>query len=199
MFELSKLIQVSQHVDEHAAVRFTFQEIIQSELNVIGWFEYIDHLTDNVLEIVVVVVLHCGESLTLVIVKRLQLIASDDAIIVKVHYVKPIFDALLCCFVLNSQDEPNKVSKTHFLRLDKLLHTLREYPLHNLLRQSVPCVFRQLLLREQEIMITVQLEELHVNHIEVFIAEEVAVVIDRWVCLRIKNALQDPAVLKLST
>lgn len=51
LLEPDQLIQIRQHVDEHAAIRLPLQEILESELDAVGWFEEVDHLADDVLEV----------------------------------------------------------------------------------------------------------------------------------------------------
>lgn len=51
LLKSNQLIQICEHVDEHAAIGLPLQEIFKSKLYAVGWFEEVDHLAYDVLEV----------------------------------------------------------------------------------------------------------------------------------------------------
>lgn len=51
LLEPDQLVKIRQHIDEHTAIRLPLQEIFESKLDTISWFEEIDHLAHYVLEV----------------------------------------------------------------------------------------------------------------------------------------------------
>ena len=51
LLETNQLIEICQHIDEYTTLMLSFQEVIDSELDVVCGFEDVDHLADYVLEI----------------------------------------------------------------------------------------------------------------------------------------------------
>lgn len=51
LFEVDEFVEISEHIDEDAAVGFPAEELLESELNSVFRFEDVDHLADDILEI----------------------------------------------------------------------------------------------------------------------------------------------------
>ena len=51
LLKADKLVQIGEHIDENAAFVLAFEEVFDCELDVVGGFEDVDHLADDVLEI----------------------------------------------------------------------------------------------------------------------------------------------------
>ena len=58
LFKSNEFVEISQHIDKHTTVLFSFQKIIKSKLNATVRLEYIHHLTNNILEIEIYIALH---------------------------------------------------------------------------------------------------------------------------------------------
>lgn len=129
--------------------------------------------------------------MALFLVKILQLIASYYTISIQVHDFEPILNTLDSCFILDTHNEPNKVSKSHFLLVLEFLHTLREYSLKCLSGKRISRIFRQLLSAELKVMIIIEFPKFDVNDIEIFIAEELSIFVDIRLTFNVKQTFQN--------
>lgn len=75
--------------------------------------------------------------MALLLVEVLQFVSCYYAVAVQVHYLEPVFYALLGGFVLHAQDEPHEVAETHLLLELKFLDGLREDALEGLAREGI--------------------------------------------------------------
>lgn len=145
------------------------------------------HLADNVFKIKVQSAIHVCKSLVLLFVKILQFIPSHNPVTVQIHYPKPVLNTLLGSLILHGQNKPNKIPKRHLVRLPELSCTLCEYPLDSFSRQSIPRVFRKLLFFQEKVMVRIQLPELYVNHVKIFVTEKVWIAINIGFGLNVKK------------
>ena len=129
LLKANKFVQVGEHVDEDTAVGFPLQKIFEGELDAAIGFEEVNHLAYDVLEVEIEVTLHIGQTLALLLIEIFQLIPCDNSIPVQVHYFEPVLNTLHGCLVLNAQDEPYEITKTHLFLVLELFHVLGEDPL----------------------------------------------------------------------
>jgi len=197
LLEADEFVEIGEHIDEHTALVLAPEEVLDCELDAVLGFEDVDHLTDDVLEVEVEIALHIGQSLALLLVEVLQLVASDDAVAVEIHYLEPVLDALLGGLVLDAHDEPDEVSEAHLLLVLEFLDGLREDALEGLPGEGVAGVLREFFPAELEVVVVVQLPEFDVDHVEIFVAEEFSVLVDFRLILDVEQALQHARFLEL--
>eukprot|EP01139_Manchomonas_bermudensis_P011259 Amastigsp_a342470_10.p2 type:complete len:215 gc:universal Amastigsp_a342470_10:1434-790(-) len=110
----------------------------------------------------------------LLLVEVLDLVDRDGAVAVHVHETEPVLDCRGRRLVLLREEEKDKV-----LKAESVLHAgaeldsrLVEDACNDARRESVRVVLREILAREKQIVVRVELPKLAVEHVKVVVREE---------------------------
>jgi hypothetical protein len=176
----NEFVQVDQAVEENPDLLFVLLQVLQAKMSLS--FAGLDHVVQLTKQVdkkdgFVVQVL---QPVRLFFIKVLHLLRRDYPVVVQIDNLEPVLESLRGRLVLLTKHEVNKVLIAHLassLALESP-RDLLEDAVNCFAGECVPLVPREVLLVDDEVVVGVKLPEAAVQHIEMFVAEELPDFVD---------------------